>query len=128
MTLETVDSVYTYTIPEAVARGYNVPTHKLVNNKKRSNTTGYQRKVQVGRNRIETEVDIIDNESNIRTSLDPMLEYPVEINVTFDENVPMRNTSTLRMVLDDYSIDSDIQSVTDGSLRIRIKLVEVIGV
>ena len=128
MTLETTDELYTYTIPESVARGYNEATHSIVNNKKRSNTTGFQRKVQVGRNRIETIVDIIDDESNIRTLLLPMLEYPVDVNVTFDEVVPLRNTASLRMVIDDYDIDGDIQSVSDGSLRVKIKLVEIIGV
>lgn len=127
MIIETTDSTYSYTIVNDNTK-YAVPVHKLINNKKSSNTLGFQIKTQVGKNRIETVIDLLDSDSNIRNSLLPMLEYPVNVNVTFDENLPLRNTATITMNIVDYDIDSKIQDMDDGDLRMKLKLVEVVGV
>lgn len=128
MIITTDDSVYSYTILRNTGRYGSATEFTLTKDKKFSNTQGFQPKVQVGRNRIEAEVDILDTESNILTNLYPMLEYPVEVNVTFDERPPLRGSTQLKMVINDYQIDDKIQDTDDGDLRIQLKLVEVIGV
>ena len=126
MIIATTDAVYSYTMLEGLSTGYATPQHKIINNKKNSNTLGFQIKTQVGKNRIETIIDIVDSDSNIRTNLLPMLEYPVNVDVTFDSDVPFRNTSIITMNIVDYDLDGTIQE--GGDLRIQLKLVEVVGV
>jgi len=128
MIIASDDGVYTYTINRNTGNYGSAATHTLVKNKKISNTQGYQIKTQVGRNRIESTIDILDTEANVLTSLYPMFEYPVEVNVTFDERVPLRSSAQLKMVIVDYTIDDTIQDMDDGDLRLQLKLVEVIGV
>jgi hypothetical protein len=128
MIIASEDSVYSYTILRNTGRYGSVAVHKLSNNKKISSTQGYQIKTQTGRNRIESVIDILDTESNILTNLYPMLEYPVEVNVTFDERPPLRSGTELKMVITSYEIDDQIQDMDDGDLRMKIKLVEIIGV
>ena len=126
MIIATTDAVYSYTMLEGLSTGYATPQHKIINNKKNSDTLGFQIKTQVGKNRIETIIDIVDSDSNIRTNLLPMLEYPVNVDVTFDSDVPFRNTSFITMNIVDYDLDGTIQE--GGDLRIQLKLVEVVGV
>lgn len=131
MVITTTDSAYTYTLLPGTNNRGAVPSFKIVNNKATSNTQGFQIKTQFGRNRIECELEIMDSDTNIRTSLLPMLEYPSEWEVTFDDIVPLRNTTLLNMALVDYDLDNEFQFVNSdgtGDLRINLKLIEVIGV
>ena len=127
MIIATTDGTYSYTRSQGSdGLGYAVKNLKLMNNKRSTSTLGFQPKVQTGQNRYECIVDIMDLEVNLRTSLLPMLEYPVNVDVTFDSNVPLRNTSIITMNIVDYDLDEIIQE--GGDLRIQLKLVEVVGV
>ena len=127
MIIATTDGTYSYTRSQGSdGLGYAVKNLKLMNNKRSTSTLGFQPKVQTGQNRYECIVDIMDLEVNIRTSLLPMLEYPVDVDVTFDETIPLRNVTQLKMVISDYDIDKDFQEGAD--LRISLKLIEIVGI
>ena len=128
MIISTTDGLYTYTRAESSSTGAVIVVHSITSNARVASTQGYQIKKQVGRNRIETDVEFIDIESNVRTNLLPQLEHPSSVNVTFDSNVALRGTDALTMTIVGYTIDDQLQDMDDGTLLIKLKLIEVIGV
>lgn len=85
MIIETTDGVYTYTNADYNNK-YTDTKFKLQNNLKVSNTQGYQVKKQVGQTRLSASIMLADTYANLVSTLLPMLNYPVPVQVTFERN------------------------------------------
>ena len=119
----TIDNEYSYTsvIPVGI-----VMVNK--NNISSSDTQGFMRKVQKGKNRYEVEVILKVSALDLANTLIPMLNYNDDVYLTLDRNLPGRGTGEGVFTFEDLEI---IQEFYEGGLweyEIKVKFVEVIYV
>jgi len=96
----------------------------LQTNNKFSNTQGYLRKKQGGKNRVQA-VTLIDcTRGALENTIAPMIVYPDEVTVIFDRNIPLRGTNTGNFVFEKYKItqgfDTDGGDSAQGELEITV--------
>jgi hypothetical protein len=122
----TVDSAYTWT-----AKTAGLVNFELINNNQASDTQGFLRKVQKGRNRINAIVRVEATESAYNNTIAPMVVYQQDVLVTFERNIPIRNTSTGRFTFENARFSEDnlqFDSTGNGSGELIMSFVEVLDV
>lgn len=125
-TMTTVDSQFTFT-----AKTPGQTNFTLQNNNQASDTQGFLRKNQKGKNRIGASVKIDVTESAYFNTTAPMVVYPQDVNVTFERNIPGKNTPTGRFTFESQRFSrSELQFDSDGvgDAEIIFNFVEVIDV
>jgi hypothetical protein len=114
--ITTTDSEYTYNSPDAVGIKFNPKT-----NNKTSDTQGFLPKVQKGKLRYEPSVTLKVTRANYETIFLPMLEYSSDVNVTFDREIPGRNTATGRFIFYSMNIEKEFDGGLEYEISIRLK-------
>lgn len=101
-------------------------------NNQTSDTQGFLRKSQKGKIRFRATVKIQCTESAYINTISEMLVYPADVNVTFERNIPKRNTNTGRFTFEEMPFSSDtLQFDSEGDsttkkAEIRLRFVEVL--
>jgi hypothetical protein len=122
----TVDNAYTWT-----AKTDGQTDYGLQNNNQASDTQGYLRKTQKGRNRILASVKIDVTESAYFNTIAPMVVYPQDVQCTFERNIPSRNTKTGRFTFENARFSEDnlqFDSSGSGDGELILTFVEVLDV
>ena len=123
LTITTSDSVLTYSV------NYNNSAFdvkdNLANNNKTTSTQGFLIKKQIGSQRIEGSINIIDSRTNINASLIPFNLYPVPVDITIDRNWVGKSTATARFEIVGMNKFKDLDGNDE---EWKIMIVEVIGV
>jgi hypothetical protein len=123
-TITTTDSAYTWT---ANTDGQVVFIPEI--NNQTSDTQGNLRKVQKGTLRNRAVVRIEMTNSAFDNTLAPMLEYPSDVNVTFERYIPKRNTNQGRFTFENMRPTEDtlqFDSSNEGTGEFFLDFVEVI--
>ena len=127
LTIETSDNALSYTNNNSIRSGENVcwtAKFSLSNNIKKTSTSGFLIKTQKGRNRVNVDLVLIDNEAQLSSILE-IAQYQTPIDVTFDRNIILRQTTSGRFNVVDYSIKQEFDE--GGQFEISLKLVEVLS-
>jgi hypothetical protein len=125
--MTTVDSAYTWSVTGVEG----LVNYNLENNNQASDTQGFLRKTQKGKNRIRADVRIQATESAYNNTIAPMVVYPQDVNVTFERNIPLRNTNIGRFTFEDARFSRDnlqFPSSGSGNGELILKFVEVLDV
>jgi hypothetical protein len=123
--IRTTDSTYSYNVSTQSGGGSDTAKIDFSNqqNAKFSDTQGYQRKKQVGRNRIQAKVDIDVTQANYEDIFIPMDQYPTDVVVTFDRVIPTTGSTQGTFVLEKIR---KLRELPDSIYGIELTLTEVL--
>ena len=124
LTIATEDNIHSYSLIQGNGENGYDQTFRNTNNIALADTQGFLIKKQAGRDRVRVQLEITDTKSNLRTNFLPMLNYPVPVNVTFDREIPFRDSTQGKFEI----VDSELLAeYGDDSLRIQVTLIEVLA-
>jgi hypothetical protein len=123
-TIKTYDNNYSYVAETADENATVNVVFSPQNNNVSADTQGYQRKVQVGRNRCQAKVIVALSQNEYENTFMPMLVHPAYLIVTFDRNIPLRTSTTGNFVMEKLKIK---QELPDNVYEIEFILTEVLN-
>jgi hypothetical protein len=119
--ISTIDNVYTWT---GDTDGRVTFTPEI--NNQTSDTQGFLRKVQKGTIRNRAKVRIEMTNSAFDNTIAEMLEYPTDVNVTFERNIPKRGTNSGRFTFERATPTQQFDSSNSGKGEFDLNFVEVL--
>lgn len=119
--IRTIDNSFSYTsvLPVGI-------TMANKNNISGSNTQGFMRKVQKGKERYEVEVILKVSALDLAGTFIPMLNYNDDIYLTLDRNLPGRGVGEGVFTYEDMEIIQEFFESGTWEYEIKCKFVEVI--
>ena len=117
----TIDNEYTYTSVLPVGIGMSNK-----NNNAGSNTQGFMRKSQKGKDRYEVEVILKVSATDLENTFIPMLTHNDDVYLTLDRNLPGRGTASGTFTFENLEIVQEFNEGGTWEYEIKCGFVEVI--
>jgi len=124
--IQSSDGTYTYNSLTAGNGGCKTATISFSNeaNNKFSDTQGFLRKKQVGRNRVKVSVDLVVAQTDYENIFIPLDVYQDTVECTFDRNIPGKTSTQGTFILEKIAVKKELPGPT---YNIELSLTEKIS-